>query len=108
MTAARTDKQRDRAITELQVHLIATQTVLRALIAHLLVDDPDEASGAIDELMRRLITVARADSVVRSQAAAKANPGTAHGSGQAQAAVDIERIALSIVADLRPDVVGRG
>lgn len=107
MTATRTDKQRDRAITELQVHLVATQTVLRALIAHMLVDDPDEASDAIDELMRRLVAVARADTKERLKAAAKADPANVR-SDLAAAAADIERIALTIVADLRLDVVGRG
>lgn len=107
MTTTRTERQRDRAITELKVQLIATQTVLRALIAYLLVDDPDEASDAIDELMRRLVAVARNDTKERLKAAAKADPANVR-SDIAAAAADIERIALSIVADLRPDVVGRG
>jgi hypothetical protein len=107
MTAMRTEKQRDRAITELRIHLVATHTVLRALIAHLLVDDPDEASDAIDELMRRLVAAARADTKERLKAAAKADPANVRGD-VAAAAADIERIALSMVADLRPDVIGRG
>jgi hypothetical protein len=83
---------KDRELNPLAIELIAIKIVLRSLIAHMTVDDPDNASAAIDALFARV------------ERDLRRAPGGPQPLAESESASDAVRAAaLAFLAGLKPN-----